>query len=97
MGTTGPTPRPELALVQPQDRDGSGDGAGTRPRLYQQVAQQVAIVSSLGTVFYTPGGAAGWALDLALRLYLAYARRMASARAARARRVLSRAPRVVEV
>jgi hypothetical protein len=40
----------------------------------------VSAASSLGTVFYTPGGAAGWALDLLLRSYLALTRRAAAAR-----------------
>jgi len=70
MGTTASTPR-DPALRSLEDDDDHG-GAGPRrlPRLYRQVAG-----SDLGTVFYTPGGAAGWALDLLLRLYLAYVRR----------------------
>jgi hypothetical protein len=40
----------------------------------------VSAASALGTVFYTPGGAAGWALDLFLRSYLAFTRRAAAAR-----------------
>jgi hypothetical protein len=51
----------------------------SRQRLLTQVAG-----SSLGTVFYTPGGAAGWALDLVLRAYFAYVRRTAALRARRA-------------
>lgn len=54
-------------------------GHDARPRLLDQVAG-----SALGTVFYTPGGAAGWALDLLLRAYFAYIRRVAALRAARA-------------
>jgi len=89
MGTTASTPR-DPALRSLEDDDDHG-GAGPRrlPRLYRQVAG-----SDLGTVFYTPGGAAGWALDLLLRVYLAYVRRYgrrtASLRAARARGVVRR-------
>jgi hypothetical protein len=43
---------------------------GPRARWLSQVA-----ASDLGTVFYTPGGAAGWALDFVLRVYFACARR----------------------
>jgi hypothetical protein len=39
------------------------------PRLLSQVAG-----SPLVTVFYTPGGAAGWALDLVLRTYFSFTR-----------------------
>jgi len=39
------------------------------PRLMMQLA-----ASALLTAFYTPGGAAGWVLDLALRFYLAVIR-----------------------
>jgi len=68
-------------------------GGGVFPRLYQQVA-----VSGLGTVFYTPGGVGGWALDLVLRVYLAYARRIAATKARRgARAYFARAPRTVQV
>ena len=44
--------------------------AGLVPRLMMQVA-----ASALLTAFYTPGGAAGWILDLVLRAYFAMARR----------------------
>jgi len=73
----------ELALP-PRNPD------GTLPRLYRQVAG-----STIGTVFYTPGGVGGWALDLLLRVYLASVRRAASLRAARAS--LTRAPYVAQV
>ena len=77
------TPRSELALSLAGDR--------ALPRLYQQV-----VVSGIGTVFYTPGGAGGWALDLLLRVYWVYVRRLSTARAARTRAVLARAPRVAQ-
>jgi len=44
--------------------------SGLVPRLMMQLA-----ASALLTAFYTPGGAAGWVLDLALRFYLAVIRR----------------------
>ena len=44
--------------------------AGFLPRLMMQIA-----ASALLTAFYTPGGAAGWILDLVLRAYFAMARR----------------------
>ena len=44
--------------------------SGLVPRLLMQLA-----ASALLTAFYTPGGAAGWALDLVLRFYLAVIRR----------------------
>lgn len=43
--------------------------SGLVPRLMMQLA-----ASALLTAFYTPGGAAGWVLDLVLRLYLAVIR-----------------------
>jgi hypothetical protein len=49
---------------------------GALPRFLSQVA-----VADLGTIFYTPGGVGGWALDLVLRVYLACARRRLARRA----------------
>lgn len=45
-----------------------------RPALLSRLMMQFA-ASALLTAFYTPGGAAGWMLDLLLRSYFAVARR----------------------
>lgn len=47
--------------------------SGLVPRLMMQLA-----ASALLTVFYTPGGAGGWVLDLVLRGYFAVARRLSA-------------------
>ncbi len=47
--------------------------SGLLPRLMMQLA-----ASALLTVFYSPGGIAGWGLDLLLRLYLGLTRRSGS-------------------
>ena len=47
--------------------------SGLVPRLMMQLA-----ASALLTVFYTPGGAGGWVLDLVLRGYFAVARRFSA-------------------
>jgi hypothetical protein len=44
--------------------------SGLVPRLMMQLA-----ASALLTIFYTPGGAAGWVLELVLRGYFGVARR----------------------
>jgi hypothetical protein len=75
---------PGLLALPPRNPDAA------LPRLYRQIAG-----STIGTVFYTPGGAGGWALDLLLRIYLASVRRAASLRTARAS--LTRAPHVAQV
>src|SRR4051794_16828510 len=97
MGTTASTLRDSAPPALEDDGDDGGAGPSRLPRLYRQVAG-----SDLGTVFYTPGGVGGWALDLLLRLYLAYARRYVRryarryARVARARGVVARAARVAQ-
>jgi hypothetical protein len=45
-----------------------------RPGLFPRLMMQLA-ASALLTIFYTPGGAGGWVLDLLLRGYFAVARR----------------------
>jgi hypothetical protein len=45
--------------------------SGLLPRLMVQLC-----ASAFLTVFYTPGGAAGWVLDLVLRGYFAVTRRL---------------------
>jgi hypothetical protein len=47
-----------------------------RPSWLTRLVMQVA-ASTLLTIFYTPGGAAGWAMDLILRFYPGVARRLA--------------------
>ena len=47
--------------------------SGLVPRLMMQLA-----ASALLTIFYTPGGAGGWVLDLVLRGYFAVARRLSA-------------------
>ena len=71
------------AIVPPPESAG-----GAVPRLFSQVAG-----SSIGTVFYTPGGVAGWALDLVLRTYLAHVRRLTALREARAALTRGHGPR----
>ena len=52
-----------------------------RPGWLTRLVMQVA-ASTLLTIFYTPGGAAGWALDLVFRFYPGVARRLAPLRLA---------------
>ena len=49
----------------------------TRSGLLSRLMMQLA-ASALLTIFYTPGGAGGWVLDLALRGYFAVARRFSA-------------------
>ena len=50
-----------------------------RPVWLTRLVMQVA-ASTLLTIFYTPGGAAGWAMDLVFRFYPGVARRLAPLR-----------------
>jgi hypothetical protein len=49
--------------------------SGWMTRLVMQIA-----ASTLLTIFYTPGGVAGWAMDLVFRFYPGVARRLAPLR-----------------
>jgi hypothetical protein len=49
----------------------------TRSGLLSRLMMQLA-ASALLTIFYTPGGAGGWVLDLVLRGYFAVARRLSA-------------------
>lgn len=49
----------------------------TRSGLLSRLMMQLA-ASALLTIFYTPGGAGGWVLDLFLRGYFAVARRIST-------------------
>jgi hypothetical protein len=57
---------------------------GSFSRLMMQIA-----ASALLTAFYTPGGAAGWTLDLLLRSYFAVTRRFPLSLRARSLRVVA--------
>jgi hypothetical protein len=50
-----------------------------RPGWLSRLVMQVA-ASTLLTIFYTPGGVAGWAMDLVFRFYPGVARRLAPLR-----------------
>ncbi|HET6150649.1 MAG TPA: hypothetical protein VFH68_24125 [Polyangia bacterium] len=50
-----------------------------RPGWLTRLVMQIA-ASTLLTIFYTPGGAAGWVMDLVLRFYPGVARRLAPLR-----------------
>jgi hypothetical protein len=50
-----------------------------RPGWLTRLVMQIA-ASTLLTIFYTPGGVAGWAMDLVFRFYPGVARRLAPLR-----------------